>query len=803
MFRNYLSVGMRNLWRNKVHTAINLLGLSLGLACCLMVALYVQDELSYDTVHEKRDRIFRVSTRMTQNGDMTHYATSSLAVGPGLMQDYPEVKAFCRFILRTTPITVGYEGQVFNEPDFQMVDSTVTDLFSFEFTEGNEQDAIRPQSVAICESVREKYFQGKPALGKFLTLNGTPYEVSAVFKDFPSNTDMQIRAMTSIQNLPSPTTEELMWDWGRIIFYTYLLFDQPEGAQGFDTRLDQFAETHAIPFWKENGVDGEIRYSLTSLPALHFATGMDYDTPKGNKTYLYIFSLTGIFLLLIACFNYVNLSIAQSTKRSMEVGIRKAAGAAQEQLIRQFLGESVVLTAISLLVGIVLVEILLPGVNAIAAKSFTFMDVFQPVLLLAMLGLVLFVGLIAGSYPALYLSSIRPSEVLKGQWKLSGNNLLRKGLVIAQFSISLGLIIATLVVGEQMRFLKNQDLGFRSDEVAVLTLSPGDSTMQRRFASFKEELSSHPGISGVATAGRQVPGERTGSLLFRVERDGLMQEDHFNVISVDEDYRAVLDIALLEGRNFDRSRQTDPQQAFIVNEAFVRKQGWESAIGKRLQWGLQADDQAAYDGQVVGVVKDYRYASLHNDVEPLVWLYNPHNPGRLIVSLQGGQLPATLSFIRQKWQDFDPAHPLELFFLDEFFNRQYQSEERLMTIFSWFSVLTILIACMGLFGLASFITQQRTREIGIRKVMGADTNQIVTLLSRDFLWLVLIALAIAVGAGACSISGWLDGFAVRTGLPWYLFGLAGLGAMVLAFLTTSFHALRAARMKPARTMRME
>lgn len=803
MFRNYLNVAFRNLWRNKVHAVINLLGLSLGLACCLLVAMYIQDELTYDTVHENRDRIFRVSTKMTQNGDLSHYATSSMAVGPGLASEYPEVENFCRFILRLDPITVQYGDRVFNEMDFQMVDTSVSDLFTFSFIEGSAEQAIRPQSVAICESIRNKYFGQEPGVGKFLRLNGNEYEVSAVFSDLPANTDMPIRAMTSIQNLPEQTQQGFMWDWGRIIFYTYLLFDEPASANGFGQQLDQFTEANGIPFWKENGIDGEIRYSMTALPELHFAGGMEYDQPKGNKTYLYIFSLAGIFLLLIACFNYVNLAIAHSTKRSVEVGIRKAAGAGQKQLINQFLGESIVLSALSLVIAIALVELILPGINSLADKHFDFMDVFQPTLILAMVGLILFVGLIAGSYPALYLSSIRPSEVLKGQWKLSGNNWLRKGLVLTQFTISLGLIIATLVVGEQMRFMKNQDLGFHSDQVLVLKIAPGDTTIRKKFPAFKEELRSLPGVAGIATAGRQVPGEKTGSLLFRVEKDKQLQEDHFNVISVNEDYLKVLDIDLISGRNFELSRQTDPQQAFIVNEAFVGKLGWEDPIGKRLQWGLQPNDQAAYDGHVVGVVKDYHYASLHNVIEPLVWLYNPSSPGRLIVRLEGDQLAPTMASIRSDWAQFDPNHPLDMFFLDEFFNQQYQNEEQLMSVFSWFSILTILIACMGLFGLASFITQQRTREIGIRKVMGADPKQIMYLLSRDFLWLVLIALIIAVAIAAWAISDWLDAFSVRTAMPWYLFILAGIGTMTLAFLTTSFHALRAARMKPSRTMRME
>ncbi len=802
MLHHYLLIAGRSLLRNKVHSLINLFGLSLGLACCLVVVLYVQDELTYDHVHPKRDRIFRVSTRMTQTGESTHYATSSMAVGPGLYQDYPEVEAFCRVLLRMQEITVQVNDKLFNEAHIQMVDSSVTSLFQFEFIEGNAGEAIRPKGVAICESLRNKYFEG-PALAKFMKLNGSDYMVTAVFRDLPANTDLPIRAMTSLQNLPPSTQQAFVTDWGRIIFYTYLLFSDPADAKSFAPKLDQFAEAFPIPFWKENGVDGDIRYSLTPLSELHFARDMAYDTPKGNRDYLFIFSLAGIFLLLIACVNYINLSIAQSTRRSVEVGIRKAAGASQNDLVKQFLGESVVMTFLSLFLALVLVETLLPAVNGLADKHFAFMDLFQPTLVVAMLGLVSLVGLLAGMYPAYFLSMIRPAEVLKGQWRLSGRQWLRKVLVVVQFSISLGLVMATLVVGEQMRFLKNQDLGLRTDEVIVLRLSPADTVQQRSLPAYKAELAAFSGLKALASSGVQVPGERTGSLLFRVEKEGRLQEDHFNVISVDEDYLRALDIELVAGRNFERGRSTDEAQAFIVNEAFVKKHGWTDPIGKRLQWGLLPDDQAAYDGQIVGVVEDYHYASLHNVVEPLVILFTPNNPSRLLLVPAPGQTASLISRIEQTWASFDPNHPLEWFFLDEFFHRQYLQEDRLIRIFSWFSIFTTLIACMGLFGLASFITQQRTREIGIRKVMGAEPRQILLLLSRDFLWLVLVALMIATLAGVVALQGWLEGFTVRADLPWVWFAVAGIGALLLAFATTSYHAYRAASLQPARSMRME
>lgn len=801
MFQNYFRVALRNLWRNRVHTLINLLGLSLGLASCLLVTLYVQDELTYDAIHEHREEVFRVSTLMTQNGETSHYALSSLAVGQGLAEQYPEIRAAACVRLQLEPVTVQVGDRLFSEEQVYQVDPSLTEVFTFDFVEGNANAAIRPQSVAISTALRDKYFGSDPAVGEFLRIDGQDFEVSAVFRDLPGNTDLPIRAMTSLGNLSDQARQVLLWDWGRIGFYTYLRFDDRASALAFAPKLDEFAEAGPIPFWQENGINGEIRYQLDALPDLHFVQGQEYDTVKGNLDYLYIFSLAGLFLLLIACINYINLAIAQAANRSVEVGIRKAAGAAQGHLVRQFLGESLIMASIALVLAIVWVELALPGVNMLAGKDFAFGDVFQPLLGLAMLGLVLLIGLLAGSYPAWYLAAIRPSEVLKGQWRLSGNQWLRKVLVVGQFTISLALIIATLVVFEQLRFMKNQDLGFQSEQILVVKVPAGDTTSMNKLPAFQATLRSLPAIRRMATSGRQVPGDNTGRLLFRVERDGQLQEDHFNVISVDEAYRELLDIGLLAGRDFERSRQTDAGQAFIVNQALVDYMGWPDPIGKRMQWGLEANDQAAYDGKVVGVIEDYHYASLHNVVQPLVWLYNPNNPGRLFLEIKGGQIPETMAALQLAWREFDQHHPLEAFFLDEFFNRQYQNEERLMTIFSWFSVLTIVIACMGLFGLASFITQQRKHEIGIRKVLGAESGQILALLSREFLLLVLVALSFAVVIGWRVMGGWLDGFALRTPMPWYTFVAAGIGALLIAFLTTSYHALRAAHSRPVQAMR--
>ncbi|MEZ4775843.1 MAG: ABC transporter permease [Bacteroidia bacterium] len=803
MWKNYLNIAIRNLVRNRVHTLINLIGLSLGISCTLLIVLYVQDEINYDSHHVNRSRIFRISSDMRMGANEDEYALTSMAVGPRLKEAYPEIDTFVRFRMAPNRISVRYGDKLFNEQFITMADPQVFSVFTYPLIKGSPQTAlINPRSLVLTETLAKKYFAEEDPLGKQIKLNNLDFEVTGVMKDLPANSDLPINGLTSMVDMSEEERNVMMWDWGRMSFYTYLLFKNSGEGMSFGEKLEEFAAKNVQPFWKENSIDGEIHYQLTALPDLHFQTDLGYDTPKGNKSYLYIFSLVAIFILLIACINYINLAIAQSSRRSLEVGIRKAAGATRAQLLRQFLGESIIISLIALCFGAILVEISLPVFNQLAGKSFLFSDLLQPGLIVAALLIVMFTGLVAGSYPALYLASFQPIEVLKGRIQLSGNSLLRKVLVVLQFSISIGLIIATLVVYEQMSFLKNHELGFEKEQAMVVEV-PFDTTLYKRLPQVKDELLANPGVKGLATSGRFVPGEGSGTILFRVEQDNMLKENHFSVVSVDENFMDVMKIGLVEGRNFERSRQTDPQQAFIVNESFVKSMGWDEPIGKRLQWGLLPDNQAANDGRVVGVIKDYHFSSLHNKIEPLVWIYNPNTPQRLVVSMNGENIAQTIDFVSTKWREIDPNHPLEFFFLDAFFDQLYRREERMMTIFGYFSLITIVIACMGLFGVSSFITQQRTREIGIRKILGAETRQLVFLLSRDFGVLVLIAMCIASAITWRAMAFWLTGFPFPADMPLYAFFVAGFASLCIALLTTSYHSLRTAKANPADALRNE
>ncbi|WNJ16979.1 ABC transporter permease [Pontibacter sp. G13] len=803
MIQHYFHTAFRNLLRNRVSSVINLVGLALGMACCLIITLFVQDEFGYDKFQEKGDRIYRVSNIMELAGTGDHYALTGLAVGPRMAEAFPEIEQFARVMARPEPSNIQFDQQSFNEDHVHHVDPHVFEVFSWPLAVGDPENVLDgPGKVVLSQALATKYFQSESPIGKRMLVDGRDFEVTGVMEDLPSNTHLPVDALISIDNIPVAAQERLGADWGRLMTYTYFLFRENQDLTDFQAKLDQFALDHVIPFWQENGVKGDMIYQIINLDDLHFRQGISYDMPKGNKEYVYMFSLVAVFILLIACFNYVNLSVAQATKRSKEVGIRKAAGAVKSNIVTQFLGESLLMAACALVLSWVLAELALPFFNQLADKSFGFFDLFRPTLMQAMVGLVVFVAIAAGSYPALVLGRMSPVSVLKGQYKLTGNSLLRKSLVVLQFGISIGLMISTWVIFEQMKFMEKQDLGFQDEQVMVIEV-PRDTAIQRRITQVQHELLEHPGVEALAGASSRVPGEGTGELLFRIEDDGQLVEETIKVVGVDERFMETMEIPLLEGRNFDRSRATDPHQAFIVNEALVRKMGWEQPLGKRIQWGLMANNQAQNDGQVVGVIADYHFNSLHQEVDPLVWIFSSRGIGRLLVKMNGHQLKETLTFVEDKWTTFDSSHPMESFFLDSFFLQQYETERRLMDLFMGFSLLTILIACLGLYGLASFVTKRRVKEIGIRKVMGAQESQIVWLISKEFSMLVLVAFALAIPVVWWLMRDWLAGFAFHTEMPYLGYAGVGMMALALAFFTTGLHSLKAARANPIESLRYE
>lgn len=799
MWQNYFKVALRNIYRNKVYAAINIAGLALGIASCILIFLYVQDELSYESHFSKADRIVRVAAVIEHEGQVNKFALSAAILAPTLLKDYPELERVTQLVSARKQ-TVWYKNKSFNEGNLFFVDSSFFRVFDYEFLAGNPATALnKPRTIVISAQLADKYFGGaEQAIGQVLKFSRDSYMVTGVFLD-ERHSHIQANAFLSRSTLDTRRQDILTDDnhWFNMSRYTYVLLQDASQITPFQEKLKTFAANHVTPWIKENKLNAAMSFVLQPLPSIHFDTVFSSDlAPAGNINYIYIFAAVAVFLLLIASINYMNLATARSSKRAKEVGLRKVVGAYRSQIIWQFIGESLFITLLAVVLALALVQILIPSFNALTDKNFDANFFLQPEVSLALFAIILFIGAIAGSYPAIFLSGFKPIDVLKAdKGPKGGNATLRKTLVVIQFTISLIMIIGTIVVFSQMRFLKNRDLGFNKERVLAIDIPVGDSMLVKQLPTIKQELLSHPNIEHVSNS-VNIPAESINTLLIFAEKDGKTLQNAMDAMFVDYDFIDVMGIELKEGRNYSRNYKTDLRGGLIINEAAAKKMGWEDPIGKKIE-------MADWDAKVIGVVKDFHIKSLHTNVEPLVLALVPESPGYLLVRYKPQNIPATIGFIQEKWQAFDTKHPMEYFFLDEHFDKQYRAEEKMLTVFGYFAGLTIFIACLGLFGLVSFTAEQRTKEIGIRKVLGSSTGSIVLLLSRDFALLVLIAIVLAIPVAWYGMDKWLQDFAYRTSLSWWIFAIAGFAAMSIALLTVSFQAMRAALQNPVKAIRTQ
>jgi len=799
MLQNYFKIAVRNLLRHKGYTAINIIGLAVGVASCMLIFLYVQDELSYERHFTKADRIVRLAGEIKlESQEHNRFALSPAALEPALRRDFPDIEQVTQ-LLRAGKQTIWYQDKSFNEDELLFADSSFFRIFDYPFLAGDPNTALRaPRTIVLSEAMADKFFGGPAqALGQVLRFSRNAYTVTGVYRD-PGHSHIKARAFLARSTYDTTLDEESRTNqWFAMNRYTYVLLQNQEQIPAFQQKLHAFANKYVTPWIKENELNASMRFVVQPLRSIHFDTVFGADlSPAGNIAYVYIFGAVALFLLLIACINYMNLATARSAQRAKEVGMRKVVGAYRSQIIRQFLGESVLLTLIAVLLALALVQLLIPTFNTLTGKNFTSNFFLQWEFMFLLLAVVLFVGVVAGSYPAFFLSHFKPTDVLKSEKAPRGGSAsLRKALVVIQFTISLILIIGTIVVFSQMHYLKNRDLGFNKNQVLVIDIPSGDSTLIQQLPSFKQRLLSRPAIQAVSNP-QDIPAESLSKLMMLAEQDSALLEKTINVMFVDYDFLEVMGIALKAGRNFSPAMGTDERGALLINEAAARWLGWHEPLGKRIQ-------MIDIDGKVIGVVKDFHVKSLHTEVEPLALVLQPQSPGYLMARLKPGQLTETIAFVENQWQSFAPRHPLEYFFMDEHFDKQYRAEEKMLTIFGYFAALTIFIACLGLFGLASFTAEQRTKEIGIRKVLGSSTGAIVLLLSRDFALLVLIAIALASPLAWYGMHHWLQDFAFRTELSWWIFALAGIAAMTIALLTVSFQALKAARLDPTKAIRSQ
>jgi putative ABC transport system permease protein len=805
MFKNYIKTAVRNIRRNKLYSLLNIVGLSIGVACCLMILLYVQNELSYDRFHAKADRIYRVNTIIDLKDRHMNFASTAHVQGPMLKEEFPEIENYVRFNYYGSRRVIQYNDRSFTEEKFIWVDNSIFDVFSFKLLKGSPEDAlVEPNTVVITEEMAQKYFGKEDPIGKNLLVhNETLYMVTGVMENIPMNAHFRPDFFASFSTLDLKPTgnaaEDLM---SNIDYLTFILLREGTDYKQLEGKFEGFVQRHLGPLLE--AFDGKARYELDPLTRIYLHSNRQGELERtGDITYVYLFSGIGLFILLLACLNFMNLSTARSANRAKEVGLRKVVGAQRRQLIRQFIGESMILTFIAIFLALLLVGFSLPLFNSISGKVLT-MDYFTKIPFIGgLIGLFVFISLIGGSYPAFFLSAFRPVEVLQGRLKKGTKSpFLRIALVSLQFTVSIVLIIGTLIVDKQLNFMRNKKLGYDKDHVIALRIRNEET--QKKYETIKNELLKHPNILSVTASSSLPLGRNSFSAHHAVGKpESELTMLHSQI--VDEDFIGTYDIKIVIGRNFSKDFPTDRQEAVLINEAAVQKLGWhDNPLGQQIEVFLSLDKRKRY--RVIGVVQNYHFESLHKEIEPLI-LYNsnPHGGNYYRISMRTSpeRIQETVAFVKSKWNEFDSQYPLEYVFLDEEYDRLYRDEERLGQLFGYFTALAILIGCLGLFGLSAFSAEQRTKEIGIRKVLGASIPGVILLLVKEFTKWVAVAVLIAWPVGYFIMNKWLQNFAYRINLEFRIFLSAAMLALIISIITVIYQASRAALANPIDSLRYE
>ena len=801
MFTNYFNVAIRNLLRHKGYSFINIAGLAIGIACCLLIFLYVQDELSFDRHHENADRIYRLIGEYETGGQVIQTAGTPAPWAPALRRDYPEVENTVRMRGTITQWLITAEDRRFYEKRLYWAEETLFDIFSIPLLSGDPRTALKePYSIVISETLAKKYFGDEDPMGK--VVNGDniwDFTVTGVMQDMPRNVHFHADMFASYTSLTAISGEERVSDWlDHQNFYTYLLLKEDVPPEQLEQKFPAFIETYMGDQIREAGM--QLRPSLQALTDIHLTSHRDGEfEPNSDRQYVYIFTIVAVFVLLIACINFMNLATARSAMRAREIGMRKVLGAYRRQLMRQFMGEAILLALLATGLAVVVAWLMLPVFQTISGKTLA-LQFNNHLFIASIVTLPFLVGLISGSYPAMFLSAFEPVDVLKGKVKSNASGIwLRKMLVVLQFSLSIFLIIGTGVVFDQLSYIQTRRLGFDKERVVVIPIL---SFLQgRQSQPYKGRLIPHPEIVSVTTS-TGVPGDRLLPI-HPVRPEGMDGNEQMMMATfqVDYDFLETMDMDLVAGRNFSTDYGTDSTVAFILNETAVRQLGWGTpldALGRSFAWlpfgGVK--------GQIIGVVKDFHLRTFHQEIEPVV-IFPSSYYSYILIRIRPEGISETLEMMKQIWEDIAPTFPFQYSFLDEDFDSLYRADQQVGQIFGAFALLAVCIACLGLFGLASFTTEQRAREIGIRKVLGASVSGIVVLLSKEFALLVLLANVIAWPVAYITMNSWLQDFAYHTDVRLWMFVLSGLLALAIAWATVSIQAIRAAWSNPVKTLRYE
>ncbi len=812
MFKSYLKIALRNLWRHKGYSFINIAGLAIGMACALFILLWVQDELSFDRFHDNAQTLYRVEQDQAGGQGTFHVYVTPYPMGPGLKAAIPEIKDASR-AARPGTLLVRYGENAFFESRVGAVDPSFLRMFTFPFVSGSAETALnQPGSLVITEDMAAKYFGAEDPIGRAVTINNTyPFTVAGVAKNVPANSTITFDMLVLFDFVKTLGQYNDGWNNNNILTFvqihenssvpavnqkiTRLVWDRT--LQGMRADPETWKQIQSDPAARKR-YDNYVGPQFMLMPLVDINLYGYWGFGRNNQAiqYIYIFTAIALFVLLIACINFMNLATARSANRAREVGLRKVVGALRKGIAGQFYGESMLMAVLAGLVAIGLVAALLPVFNSLSGKQTTLGELLNWKFALGILAVTIVTGIVSGSYPALFLSAFRPVRVLKGH--LGGgarSALFRKTLVVLQFGLSVVLLVSMGAVARQLDYMRNKKLGYDKEHLIYLPLR-GDTP--KTYGAFKEELMNNPLILGVT--GTHQPPTSISSNSWGADWDGKDPERRVLIGFgfVDFDYPETMKIDMAAGRTFSKAFASDPGRSFLVNEAVAKLMGLDapSAVGKRL-------DFVGVKGTIIGVMKNFHYQSVRNSIEPLAVAVVPANLRFAVVRLKAGEIPAALDSVKATWRKVYPQYPFEYSFFDEDFGRMYRSDARMGSILKVFAGMAVVIACLGLFGLASYTAEQRTKEIGVRKVLGASTPGIVLLLSKEFAKWVLMANLLAWPAAYFVMRNWLQGFAYRAGLAWWLFVLAGAGALAVALITVSFQAFRAALANPADALKYE
>jgi len=825
MFRNYFKSAWRNMLHNKSSSFINISGLSIGIACALLIVIFIKNELSYDRFHKDANRIFQVVLNGNMNGQEFWAGNTPPPVGAALANNIPEVEAYTRFY-KPRDIVVRYEekgisDKFFTEKNVLAVDSNFLRVFDFIIIDGDAATALmKPGSVVITEAMAKKYFGKEKAVGKTLLMNQDkkPFAVTAVVKNIPSQSSVQFDFLAPVADFPVVKRFSWSWVWQQMVCYVKLKKNvriDKENIHKVEAKFPAMVRVQAANGFKRIGKPfdefikngGKWDFHLMSLTDIHLHSGtigMPWLNHLSNIKYIYIFGSIALFIILLACVNFMNLSTARASNRAKEVGIRKVTGSTKTQLIKQFLTEAFLYSIVSSVIAVALVVLLLKGFSVVIDEPITFQSAFTPGIWLSLIGLTFIVGLFAGSYPAFYLTSFKPVLVLKGKHLLAGsrkNLLIRNGLVVFQFTISTIMIVGTLVVLKQLKFFRNTDLGFDKENVLIISST---NRLGQSEESFRQSICQTPGILN-ASITTSIPSGSAFGDSYVPEPEGVeetVKEINLNSFMVDESFIPTLGIKIAEGRNF--SKEFSDSASVIVNQEALKQIGWKNPLGKWLEY--PGGDNVRF--KVIGVIKNFNIESLQAAITPFVLFHTTSKTydmgfSNIVAKIKSRHLPHVIDQVESKWKSFVSAEPFDYKFLDTEFDAQYRTEQRLGSIFSIFATLSIFIACLGLFGLSAFMAERRKKEIGVRKVLGASVQSVVALLSKDFLKLTIVAAVISFPVAWYFMNKWLEDFAYRINIGWTVFLVAGLGTLLVTLVTISFQAISAAVANPAKSLRTE